>query len=85
MGFDVYIYLALLVVLLIKGALYLWDNYHCKKCGSWSSEVRSHFEMNAQIPHHLRAVRYCSACDSEIITVATTEIREIIDNSEEES
>jgi len=83
MGYDVYFYGLALIALAIYGVRYAFVNFHCKKCGSWDSEVRPHFEMNALVPHEFVETRYCCVCDEVIVDVARVEIHEIRNNREE--
>lgn len=86
MGYDIYFYGIVLIALVIYGVRYAYAKFHCKKCGSWSSEVRSHFEMNAGTPHAFVQARYCCHCDEPIVEVARIQIKDedIVDNRGEE-
>lgn len=84
MGYDMYFYGLILIALAIYGVRYAFANFHCKKCGSWGSEVRPHFEMNSHGPHEYVETRYCSLCDEVIVDVARIEVHEVRSKSDEE-
>ncbi|MFA5997695.1 MAG: hypothetical protein WC791_04410 [Candidatus Paceibacterota bacterium] len=83
MNYDVYFYGLALVALAIYAVRYTFVNFHCKKCGSWKSEVRPRFEMSAQVPHEYVATRYCTLCDEEITDVVRVEVHHVVDKDDE--